>query len=97
MSWPGMTYTDPGAVRAVAADAAAPAWHCPTGNGRRVPTRWRVRYHTPDRGARWRRVYVPVYGGEPGRPYVVVDGRRLALDRATRWKLRNRAGLRVVA
>lgn len=85
MSWPGVVWTDPDAVLGTEVDPAPPPAPCPTGYGRRVPTRYRIQYVT-ETGRRWRRVYAVDYGRHRSL-YVVADGAWRALDPATRARV----------
>jgi hypothetical protein len=77
-----ITYTDPSLVSEVIVDDAAPRYGAGAdGYGRKVPTRYRLRY-----AGRVRRVYMAVFGNA-GSAYVVVGGEDRVLDTDTEHRI----------
>lgn len=73
--------TDPSRVTAVLSDLRTPYHYSASGYGRKIPTRYRVRYDN-----RWRRVYAMCYGNAAS-VYITVDGAPAFLDIATEYAL----------
>ena len=79
-----VAYTDPTHVSAVAMSPLAHhitgRSYTATGYGRKMPTRYMLRYQdATDQYPRWRRVYVACYSNA-GTAYIIVDGTWRVLD-----------------
>ena len=57
-----------------------------SGYGRKLPSRWRVRYRHMDDSLRWHRVYVTLYSNA-GTAWIGIGGKRLVLDIDTEHRL----------
>ena len=73
----GVRYTHRPYVSAVEVNSVAPPNPYAQGYGRKIPTRYRVRYLN-----RWRRVWVMQYANS-GSSYITVGGKELFLDSDT--------------
>ena len=86
----GIAYTAPDRVVAVDVKplwwAAAGLQQTASGYGSKLVTRYRVRYIGDDGRPRWYRVYACIWSNV-GTTYIIVSGRRTALDIDTRHRL----------
>lgn len=86
----GIVYTINGNVYEYKKDSMAdvPLNPYPTGYGRKIPTRYWIRYENGrfDARARWHRVYVMQYGNA-GSAYILVRGKTMFLDSVTESRL----------
>lgn len=76
-----ITWSDPALVTAVSCHGQPPANPYATGYGRKIPTRYSVRY-----GQRWHRVYAMCYGNT-STLYLHSRGEELVLDDETEYRL----------
>lgn len=82
----GIVYTIPQNAISFRRDDVLPLNRSKTGYGRKIPTRFMIKYDTGLASALWRRVYVMQYGNA-GSAYILINRRVVFLDSDTEHSL----------